>query len=622
MKRPWTLTAKLGAVGGALLVVALASIGLTLWVSWQLEGGAAAVNEAGRMRMQTWRMAQTLGAGERARLSEQLAQFDASIALLAHGDPARPLFVPRDQASAQAFAELRRRWSDLQPRWAAAPPPAPAEAAQQAEAFVATIDAFVSAIEHRFARWTAVLQAFQFALLALAIAAAVALLYAAYLFVFEPLARLQAALARVEGGDLGARVDVASHDEFGALAAGFNRMATTLQGLYQNLEAKVADRTERLQAERERVAALYEASAFVERAASAEQLAQGFARQMRGVAHADAAAVRLVDETNRRYMLAGADCLPLALVARERCVDTGSCLCGRPAGEARTRVIPIVRAGDRGRCAEEGFEQLIAVPVRLHDRTLGEVDLLYRTPAPLGDEDRALLDALASHLAGALESQRAAALEREAAVAAERGLLARELHDSIAQGLAFLRIQVQLLRDAIARGERPKIERALGELDAGVKESTADVRELLIHFRTRTNTEDIVPALATTLSKFEHQSGLASHLEVRGEGLPLPADAQVQVLHVVQEALSNVRKHAGASAVWVTLERGPAFCVRVRDDGRGFAPDAAAPDETHVGLRIMRERAARIGAAVQVASQPGGGTEVTLALPAREAAAA
>ncbi|GMV46947.1 MAG: hypothetical protein AMXMBFR66_23450 [Pseudomonadota bacterium] len=622
MKRPWKLSAKLGAVGGTLLLVALASIGLTLWVTWQLEGGAAAVNEAGRMRMQTWRMAQTLAAGERAQLAGQLAQFDASVALLAQGDPARPLFVPRDRASAQAFAELRAHWSALEPRWAAAVPPAPAEAARQAEAFVAAIDAFVSAIEHRFARWTAVLQVFQFALLALAIAAAVALLYAAYLFVFDPLARLQAALACVEGGDLGARVDVGTRDEFGALAAGFNRMATTLQGLYHNLEAKVADRTERLQAERERVAALYEASAFVGRAEGRERLAQGFARQMRRVARADAAAVRLVDETSRRYMLAGSDCLPLALVRREHCVDAGACLCGRPAGEARTSVIPIARAEQGVRCVEEGFEQLIAVPVRLHERTLGEVDLLYRTPTPLGEEDRTLLDALASHLAGALESRRAAALEREAAVAAERGLLARELHDSIAQGLAFLKIQVQLLRDAVARAEPARIERALGELDAGVKESTADVRELLIHFRTRTNTEDIVPALATTLSKFEHQSGLASHLEVRGEGLPLPADAQVQVLHVVQEALSNVRKHAGASAVWVTLERGPALRVRVRDDGCGFAPDAAAPDETHVGLRIMRERAARIGAAVQVASRPGAGTEVTLALAAREAAAA
>ncbi|MBS0304893.1 MAG: type IV pili methyl-accepting chemotaxis transducer N-terminal domain-containing protein [Proteobacteria bacterium] len=636
MKRPWTLAGKLGAVGAALLVMALASIGLTLWVTWQLEGGAAAVNEAGRMRMQTWRMAQTLAAGERGALQPQIGRLESSIELLRRGDPARPLFVPHGEASARAFELVRSGWAGLRAAWgreaavSSGLPVAPASAASavsagraaaQAEAFVQTIDAFVETIERQLARWTALLQIVQFTLLALAIAAAVTLLYAAYLFVFEPLARLQTALARVEAGDLAARVDVGSTDEFGALAAGFNRMAATLQGLYQTLEAKVVDRTERLEAERQRVAALYEASAFAERAETPEELAQGFARRMRRVARADAAAVRLVDETSRRYVLAGSDCLPLAMIEYERCVGAGDCLCGRPPAEVRTRVIPIRRDGERGRCADEGFERLVGVPLRLHERALGEVDLLYRSPVELDDEDRALLDALASHLAGALESRRAAALEREAAVAAERGLLARELHDSIAQGLAFVRIQLQLLRDALARGERPRIEHALAELDAGVKESTADVRELLLHFRTRTNAEDIVPALRTTLSKFEHQSGVASHLEVQGDGLPLPADTQVQVLHVVQEALSNVRKHAGARAVRVTLQRGPVFSVRVCDDGRGFAPDAAR-NETHVGLRIMRERAARIGAEVAVVSRPGGGTDVTLTLPAREALAA
>jgi two-component system, NarL family, nitrate/nitrite sensor histidine kinase NarX len=623
-RRPWTLTAKLGAIGGVLLVLALTSIGLTLSVTWQLEGGAAAVNEAGRMRMQTWRMAQTLSAGDGERLARQAQQFDASLALLARGDPARPLFVPHDPASRAAFDDVQRGWRMLQPRWLGATPPAPPEAAAQAEEFVQQVDAFVTAIESQLARWTAVLHVFQLVMMGLAIGAAVALLYAAYLFVFHPLARLQAALARVEGGDLAARVEVSSSDEFGALGAGFNRMTATLQGLYGNLEAKVAEKTERLRAERERLAALYETSAFVARAETLPELAQGFARQLRRVAGADAAAVRWSDEANRRYILAGSDCLPQALIDDEHCVRTGDCLCGQPRADLRTRVIPIRDPDADGvirHCVAAGFEHLLTVPVRLHERALGEIDLLYRHEPSLNDEDRALLDTLASHLAGALESQRAAALEREAAVADERGLLARELHDSIAQGLAFLRIQVQLLRDALARGERPKIERALGELDAGVKESTADVRELLMHFRTRTNSEDIVPALQTTLSKFEHQSGLEAHLDVQGEGLPLPPDTQVQVLHVVQEALSNVRKHAHAHQVWLQVRQGPDFSIEVRDDGRGFPVEVPARDETHVGLRIMRERAERIGARVEVDSAPGRGTRVRLSLPANAASA-
>jgi two-component system, NarL family, nitrate/nitrite sensor histidine kinase NarX len=620
MARAWTLSAKLGAIGSVLLVLALASIGLTLSVTWKLEGGAAAVNEAGRMRMQTWRMAQTLGAGDAPLLVQQMQQFEQSLALLERGDPARPLAVPHAAATRSTFAQVRERWATLGPRWRTAPS-APAQAAQEAEGFVRHIDHFVDAIEGELARWTSVLHLFQLTMMGLAIASAVTLLYSAYLLVFAPLARLQEALARVESGDLGARVQVDRRDEFGALGAGFNRMAATLQGLYQNLEAKVAEKTERLRAERERLSALYEASAFVARADSLPALAQGFAAQMRRVARADAAAVRWSDEANRRFVLVGHDALPQAMLEHERCLHRDECLCGRvaPQGSA-SRVIPI-QAGDGrlGHCSAEGFERVLTVPVRLHERTLGEVDLLYRGSGAPGAEDRALLETMASHLAGALESQRAAALEREAAVAEERGLLARELHDSIAQGLAFLKIQVQLLRQAFERGERPQVQRALAELDEGVRESTADVRELLLHFRTRTNGEDILPALQSTLSKFQHQSGVTAQLEVQGEGVPLPPDTQVQVLHVVQEALSNIRKHAQARAVHVTLRQDADFCVQVRDDGRGFHADPEGAGETQVGLRIMRERAARIGATVEVRSEPGRGTLVELRLPAQPA---
>ena len=96
-----------------------------------------------------------------------------------------------------------------------------------------------------------------------------------------------------------------------------------------------------------------------------------------------------------------------------------------------------------------------------------------------------------------------------------------------------------------------------------------------------------------------------------------PADVQVQVLHVVQEALSNVRKHAQAREVWVEVQQTPQWRVEVRDDGCGFDPDGAGPDETHVGLRIMRERAHNIGATVEVTSVPGSGTCVVLKLPER-----
>jgi two-component system nitrate/nitrite sensor histidine kinase NarX len=214
-----------------------------------------------------------------------------------------------------------------------------------------------------------------------------------------------------------------------------------------------------------------------------------------------------------------------------------------------------------------------------------------------------------------MEGLRATALEREAAVAQERSLLARELHDSIAQSLAFLKIQTQLLRDAVAKGDIAARDRSMGELDVGVRECYSDVRELLVHFRTRTSEEDIEAALRTTLSKFEHQTGIATTLTMAGHGLPLPPDVQIQVLHMVQEALSNVRKHSGATRVELRVHRHPRWCFEVQDNGAGFEVRAVPPDSMHVGLGIMRERAQRIGAAVQVDSSAGAGTCVRIELP-------
>lgn len=638
--RAASLSAKLGAIGTLLLVLTLGSIGLTLWITWQLEGGAAAVNEAGRLRMQAWRMAEAVASGDADRLAGHARQFDASLELLRTGDPARPLFVPGSQATDRTFETVRRHWFEVREAWAG-PGARGSPATAQARALVEEIDAYVGAIEQQLSRWTAVLTVFQLGLMGLAIAGAVTLLYAAVLFVFNPLARLRDGLARAERGDLEARVEVDSDDEFGEVAVGFNRMAATLQGFTRDLEQRVRDKTVTLRAERERLALLYDATAFVGRAASLQALAVGFARRLREAGRADASLIRWFDAAREHHVLLASDSVPAEMLEAERCLRPGDCLCGgfaaptsagsappAPAeGAAAVRVIPLRVEGTGGAgastCERFGFSGLVTIPVRMHEQVLGEVGLLYRGAAPtLAEEDRALLDSLASHLASGMESLRASALEREAAVAEERTLLARELHDSIAQSLAFLKIQSQLLRTAMQRYDDVATSRAMQELDAGIHECTADVRELLVHFRTRTNSDDIVPALRTTLQKFEHQTGLPAHLEVHGSGTPLPPDVQVQLLHVVQEALSNVRKHAQADRVWVDVHQQPAWRIEVRDNGRGFDDGAVAPDETHVGLRIMRERAAGIGARVEVDSQPGQGTRVVVTLPEREAAEA
>ncbi len=620
--RHWSLGAKLMLVGTPFLVLALLAVTLTLWVSWQLDGGAAAVNEAGRLRMQAYRMALSVSTQDAPALRQQAGEYARSLSLLRHGDPERPLFVPWDELASVRFGEVESHWARFGRRWLGAPSTLPDDAVARAElasdtaAFAASVDAFVAAIEAHMSRWTALLHLCQFGMMVLAVLASAVLLYAGYRFVLEPVGQLKEATLRIQQGDLGARVERVTSDEFGTLADGFNSMAEHLQSMYRNLEAKVSQKTAQLEEKSERLEVLYEVTALVAQATTLDELAQGFVRRIRRIAHADAAMVRWADETHQRYLMLASDGLPEAMAAEERCIRAGDCHCGSVEADPALRVIPIRNASGESlvQCAHAGYATLVSLPVRLHERLMGEVDLFFHSQIALSAPERSLLDALASHLAGAMENLRLNALEKEAAVSQERALLARELHDSIAQSLAFLKIQVQLMRDALAGGEAGRIQQVLGEIDAGVRECYGDVRELLLHFRTRANAEDIEPALITTLRKFEHQSGLQARLQVQGHGLPLAPELQIQVLHIVQEALSNVRKHARASQVWVDVQQQPQWRFEVRDDGLGFEHAPGTQDETHVGLRIMQERAERIGASLEVLSTPQRGTSVVLTL--------
>ncbi|CAM3533669.1 type IV pili methyl-accepting chemotaxis transducer N-terminal domain-containing protein [Polaromonas hydrogenivorans] len=618
MQHTASLSKKLLRIGASLLLLALASIGLTLWVTWQLEGGAAAVNEAGRMRMQTWRLTSAVHAGTpQPELQRLIGNFEDSLSVLRSGDASRPLFVPWDEQVRQQFSVVESLWKVQRQQWLTGPALPVETSLQTAGDFVEAIDRFVLAIERHLSRLTAILNLFQFAMMALAIGGAVIMLYTGYLYVISPLSRLRQGLGKVESGEFATRIDVDTEDEFGQVAAGFNRMAATLESMYKGLESQVEAKTRHIEAQRLRLEALYEVSAFLAQSSSIEELARGFAQRVRTLMKADAGAVRWSDAASQRYLMLASDCFPQDMLEEERTLLAGACACGNLLPESRTRVIPILSHDEIPvrRCAKVGYESVVSVPIRLQQRLLGEFNLFFRSPVVLSADETELLDALASHLASALESLRAAALAREAAVAEERALIARELHDSIAQSLVFLKIQVQLLRGASNKGQAAQMKQALDELDTGLRESIADVRELLVHFRTRTNTDDIAQALQETLQKFQHQTGLPAHLTVQGDGLPLPPDVQVQVLHVLQEALSNVRKHAGATQVEVEVIKGENWRFLVRDNGVGF--DASqSHSQSHVGMKIMRERAGGIGAQVEIVSGPGLGTTVMLTLPA------
>ncbi|MDD5001795.1 MAG: type IV pili methyl-accepting chemotaxis transducer N-terminal domain-containing protein, partial [Thiomonas arsenitoxydans] len=148
MKRNWTLTAKIALFSGTFLLLSLMSVGATLWISWNLEGGAAAVNVAGQLRMLSYKVALSATDLDDTQLSSDLQLIQDNLVLLHAGSPSRPLYVPWDGIIRQRYDAVRAHWQSLQPRWESASQahPVPREEVNQ---FVTQIDAFVRSIEHR-----------------------------------------------------------------------------------------------------------------------------------------------------------------------------------------------------------------------------------------------------------------------------------------------------------------------------------------------------------------------------------------------------------------------------------------------------------------------------------------
>jgi two-component system nitrate/nitrite sensor histidine kinase NarX len=626
------LSSKLVGVQVVFLVLALVSIGLTLGMAWRLEGTAAAINDAGSLRMRTYRLAflalESAGrAGDaQAALRTDVDAFERIAATLRAGDPLRPLFVPRTDAIAAQFAALDEEWRTLGPAFRrVADGAALAVDRRQIESFAETVDRLVGTIERDSAAATKLLQWIQLSLVALAVTGALALIYLSYVFVVRPVHRLERGLRQMAQGDLGARLAVDSNDEFGALANGFNRMAEHLEQSYRTMEARVAEKTQSLAEQNARLGTLYDMTSFLSASNSLDELCRGFVRRLIVATGASAGLVRLVSREGALHHFVE-EGLSKRFLEREACVGRGECACG----DAATRgaaVIHILRgpkvpfAVSLPHCRDAGFGTVAAFPIAAQRQVLGIFNLFFADARELSSETRHMLESLGQHLGAAIENIRLASRDRELAIAQERNLLAQELHDSIAQSLAFLNLQVQLLRRLLASGQLEDVGSTLDEIQVGVQESYANVRELLVHFRTRAGEGDVVHGIRTLLARFERQAGVPGALRIRGSTLPLAPDHQLQVMHILQEALANVRKHAHAKSVEVVLDRGPGHVFIVRDDGRGFDPTSAA-GESHVGLRIMRERAARIGAHVAIASAPGRGTEIVLTLPMAQKAAA
>jgi len=268
----------------------------------------------------------------------------------------------------------------------------------------------------------------------------------------------------------------------------------------------------------------------------------------------------------------------------------------------------------------------VAVPLEYKGRTVGVFTLFFDGVHNLRGDVIHLLRPVGQLFGLTLENAR---LEREnlqASLLHERQTMASEIHDSLAQSVAFMRMRMPLLQDAVAQQDTARAQRYCDDIDEELGTANRRMRELITHSRAGMDAQGLRHALERVAESFFERSGIALDFDCRVEDFRLSADREVEIFHIVQEALANVRKHSGAKRARLHIERRAGELVlEVDDDGVGFPAargSGRADARSHFGMKIMTERAESIGATISFGRTSSRGARVTLRVPLSEGVAA
>jgi len=338
---------------------------------------------------------------------------------------------------------------------------------------------------------------------------------------------------------------------------------------------------------------------------------------------ADAGAIYLLDEEGQQLVLSGhrgfQEKIPMmpTLKVEEVASQDGLLLGDQPYVEASAGQESPVSA----MLEEHGLLTYFGIPLRSRGKVLGLLIVARRHPDRVADQEKDLLGIVGYHLGGLIDNIHLYEQVQTLAILRERDRIAREMHDSLAQVLGFLSLKAKLASEHLALRRWPEARSEVGEIAEAADSAYHDVREAILGLKESISPElGLVGTLKEYLEKFSRQSGIAARLVVQDEAsLSFQPAVELQLIRAIQEALTNVRKHARASHAVITMERDDGWAkITIEDNGQGFEPAKVLGSRgQRFGLQTMVERVSSIGGTLGVISSPGQGTKVIVKLPQR-----
>lgn len=367
---------------------------------------------------------------------------------------------------------------------------------------------------------------------------------------------------------------------------------------------------------------LSEITASLSSDSNIEDLLERFLGTMIKLAGAYAGAVRVLTAEGSHLRLVGAIGLPQHVIDREQNITVECGVCGHAAREhliQDTTDMHICRQNSKLDFFGEECKQVVAVPLRHKGKTLGVYNLFMATDAPIPEDVSLLFFSISEHLGMALENARLTRENLRITLMSERQMLANEVHDSIAQTLAYAKMRISLLRETLNNQDQSLANKFLNDVDGALETAYDGLRELLAQFRYRMDPRGLIPALQDLIANFCGKSDADIKFDNRAPHLNLTPDQEVQVFHIIQESLANICKHAHAQHVSLVIESASGHnVVTIEDDGIGIFGEHQNQKGLHFGLNIMRERAASLKGEIVVEGRAGAGTRVRLTFPETE----
>jgi len=357
-------------------------------------------------------------------------------------------------------------------------------------------------------------------------------------------------------------------------------------------------------------------------------LLERFLVSILALAGAQAGAVRVLTDDGRSMRLVAQMGLPADVQSAEQLVSRDCGMCGAASAvDVLGWVVDVKTCAKQTEHAYFGIQchRVLAISLPHGSQVLGIYNLFFDSTANISPQVETMLRLIGQLLGLTLHNAR---IERErlrVTVLKERQEMVNEVHDALAQTLAYVRMRLPLLNESMLAHDDQRSLRYLADVKQGVGEVHDKLREVMTYFRTRMDPLGLMHALQGVADGYFERVGITLEIRNTAHGLNLTDEQEVQVFYIVQEALANIAKHSLARRAIVSIARDQKYLeFRIEDDGLGMDEPAVSTlitlakglaPSNHFGLEIMQSRAKRLGGTLTVGPNDGGGTRVRLLVP-------